>query len=513
MRKTMRAIMGARATAPVLPSSENTAVSDMARGFSSLAPAAATPTRPQLSTQSSSADASKQTDPGMDPRSRLPREELEALDKPVINGWYIAKVVLRVSTTGFAVTMVPVQINRQPWMSISYPDIWSFINDVLQYVLAAVIMSWNSAEFITMCFRKGRGISAKAHIFLDAFIFLLALAAVGYQIFILFLHNYADLAYYQAAIPLTALSSLFHFILSIRGCIDNAFMGSTPRIMYLITGEPVVVLPGRRAPRPTHEADTRDVEMNVRSSAAFQSTTQTAMTPLSPDVESAQRAISPTLPPNTANSPSTSHPVLPTLNTEMDRGDAPPWTPSPHVATADASSPETMAVATALAADGFRDHASPVTVGMPAGRNMSPVSSPSTSPAAATPGRRQRHKISTDGSRPRRKPVPRRKGTHYADPWGAPGPDYEPDEAEKLRAERGERQAQWMSLEGMGVGSGVSAARQRLGSVEEPKSHERAGSDADRTKLPPVPSQRDSSQAADAVAPVVDRSSFRQTTS
>lgn len=67
-------------------------------------------------------------------------------------------------------------------------------------------MSWNSAEFITMCFRKGRGISAKAHIFLDAFIFLLALAAVGYQIFILFLHNYADLAYYQAAIPLTALS-------------------------------------------------------------------------------------------------------------------------------------------------------------------------------------------------------------------------------------------------------------------------------------------------------------------
>ncbi|TLD25202.1 hypothetical protein PspLS_05934 [Pyricularia sp. CBS 133598] len=476
MRKTMRAIMRVRTPDSVLPSLENTAGSNTDREFSSLAPAAAaTTTRPQLSAQSFSADANKQTDPGMDPRSRLPREELEALDKPIINRWYIAKVVLRVSTTLCAVAMVPIQIYRQPWMWWLKPDIWEFVNDMIHYVLAAMIMGWNTAEFITMCFRKGRGIPPKAHIFVDAFIFLLGSTGLG----------------------------LFHFILSIRGCIDNSFMGSTPRIMYLITGEPVVVLPGRRAPRPTHGADTRDVEMNDRSSAAFQSTIQTALPPLSTEVESAERATAPILPPNTAGS-STSQHVLPTLTTEVDRGAAPPWTPSPHVATADAPSLETTAAATALAADGFRDYASPVTAGMPAGQNMSPAPSPSASPAAVTPGRRERYNNGTNGSRPRRKPVPRRNGTHYADPWGAPGPDYEPDEAEKLRAERGERQAQWMSLEGMGPRGGVSGTKQRLASGDEPRSHERVGSDADIIKLPSLPSQQDSSLTADADTTVAE---------
>lgn len=277
-------------------------------------------------------------------------------------------------------------------------------------------------------------------------------------------------------------------------------MGSTPRIMYLITGEPVVVLPGRRAPRPTYEADTRDVEMNDQSFAAFQSTTQTALPSLRTDVESAARAMTTTLPPNTSESLSRSQPVLPTLDTEVDCGAAPPWTPSSHAATVDSLSPETVAAATTLASDGFRDYISPVASGMPAGQNVSPVSSPPASPAAVAPGRRQIYNNDNNGSRPRRKPVPRRNGTHYADPWGAPGPEYEPDEAEKLRAERGERQAQWMSLESMGLRGGMSGAKQRLGSAEEPKSHERVGSDADLAKLPPVPSQPDSSQVADSDA-------------
>ncbi|TLS25783.1 hypothetical protein PpBr36_07263 [Pyricularia pennisetigena] len=508
MRNTMRAITRLQTPAPVLPSPENAAGNNTDLRCSSLAPATTTLTRPQLSARLSTADANKQTDPGMDPRSRLPREELEALDKPIIDRWYIAKVVMRVSTTCFAAAMVPVQIYRQPSMSILYPDIWSFINDIIQYVLAAAIMSWNSAEFITMCCRKGRGIPAKAHIFLDAFIFLLGLTAVGYQIFILFLHNYGSYEYYQAAMPLTALSSLFHFTLSIRGCVDNAFPGSTPRIMYLITGEPVVVLPGRRAPRPTHAADARDVEMNNQGSAAFQRMTQTALPPLSTDAGSVRTATAPISSPNTSDSPSRSQPVLPTLNTEVNRRAAPPWTPRPHVATADALSPDTMAPATALTADGFRDYTSPIAAGMPAGQNISPVQSPSASPAAATPGRHQRYNSGTDGGRPRRKPVPRRKGTHYADPWGASGPEYEPDEAERLRAERGERQAQWMSLEGMGPRGGVSGAKKRPGSVEEPKSHERAGSDADLTKMSRLPSQHSSSQAAVSDT-VVTESSIR----
>ncbi|KAI6381503.1 hypothetical protein MCOR25_001197 [Pyricularia grisea] len=499
MRKTMRAIMRVQTPASMLASPNNTADSNIDRGSGGMAQATAAPARPQLSVQSSSADANKQADPGMDPRSRLPREELEALDKPIINRWYIAKIVLRVLSTCFAVAMVPLQLNRNPvfWL---YPDIWSFVNDIIQYVLAAVIMTWNTAEFITMCCRKGRGIPAKAHIFLDAFIFLFGSASLGYQIFLYFLYPYTLPKYYYAAIALTALSSLFHFILSIRSCIDNAFMGSTPRIMYLITGEPVVVLPGRRAPRPTYEADTRDVEMNDQSFAAFQSTTQTALPSLRTDVESAARAMTTTLPPNTSESLSRSQPVLPTLDTEVDCGAAPPWTPSSHAATADSLSPETVAAATTLASDGFRDYISPVASGMPAGQNVSPVSSPPASPAAVAPGRRQIYNNDNNGSRPRRKPVPRRNGTHYADPWGAPGPEYEPDEAEKLRAERGERQAQWMSLESMGLRGGMSGAKQRLGSAEEPKSHERVGSDADLAKLPPVPSQPDSSQVADSDA-------------
>jgi hypothetical protein len=51
---------------------------------------------------------------------------------------------------------------------------------------------------------------------------------------------------------------------------------------------------------------------------------------------------------------------------------------------------------------------------------------------------------------PPRKPVAGTNvGTHYASPW--PAQDYQPDEAEKARAARGERQAQWMTLHGMGL--------------------------------------------------------------
>lgn len=131
--------MRVQTPASMLASPNNTADSNIDRGSGGMAQATAAPARPQLSVQSSSADANKQADPGMDPRSRLPREELEALDKPIINRWYIAKIVLRVLSTCFAVAMVPLQLNRNPvfWL---YPDIWSFVNDIIQYVLVSVIV-------------------------------------------------------------------------------------------------------------------------------------------------------------------------------------------------------------------------------------------------------------------------------------------------------------------------------------------------------------------------------------
>ena len=64
--------------------------------------------------------------------------------------------------------------------------------------------------------------------------------------------------------------------------------------------------------------------------------------------------------------------------------------------------------------------------------------------------RRYSSSMAPPGVVPRRKPVPTR-GTPYADPWSAPGPDYTPDPEEQARAARGESQAQWMSLDGMEV--------------------------------------------------------------
>lgn len=58
---------------------------------------------------------------------------------------------------------------------------------------------------------------------------------------------------------------------------------------------------------------------------------------------------------------------------------------------------------------------------------------------------------------PPRKPVGGSKGTHYAIPW--PGPDYEPDEAERARAARGESQAQWMTLAGSTIDIEMTAGR------------------------------------------------------
>ncbi len=78
------------------------------------------------------------------------------------------------------------------------------------------------------------------------------------------------------------------------------------------------------------------------------------------------------------------------------------------------------------------------------------TASPS-SPHHLTTARRSINEPFRQGVPPRKPVAGAPVGTHYATPW--PSTDYQPDEAERARAVRGERQAQWMTLHGMVLGA------------------------------------------------------------
>ena len=83
------------------------------------------------------------------------------------------------------------------------------------------------------------------------------------------------------------------------------------------------------------------------------------------------------------------------------------------------------------------------------------------SPAFQTASRGPFWKPFRQGVPPRKPVAGATVGTHYASPW--PGPDYEPDEAERARAARGEGQAQWMTVQPKGVDHEKDRARRRAG--------------------------------------------------
>jgi hypothetical protein len=79
-----------------------------------------------------------------------------------------------------------------------------------------------------------------------------------------------------------------------------------------------------------------------------------------------------------------------------------------------------------------------------------PLHLPAESPPAATPQRASLTLVSgRTGSYPQG--VPTRKPVPASASW--PPPEYEPDQAEKERAARGEAQAQWMTLAHSGIDS------------------------------------------------------------
>lgn len=84
---------------------------------------------------------------------------------------------------------------------------------------------------------------------------------------------------------------------------------------------------------------------------------------------------------------------------------------------------------------------------LPTGNPVVVTLEPPVPPATMAPSPRSGDRI----REPFRQGVPPRKpvagastGTPYASPWTGPGPDYQPDEAERARAARGELQAQYM---------------------------------------------------------------------
>lgn len=187
-------------------------------------------------------------------------------------------------------------------------------------------------------------------------------------------------------------SRTIHFVLFVRNCIDRKRgVGTTPRIMYLPTGQPVVVLSRPFPPLPTHKK-----HANAEHSPPRTSTTQEKL---------------PTAPPAACQPQPTSTPVGPS-----------PLSPfSPASAAAGRGSAEWQYQRLSF--------------------EETPPSADGASSSIAS---------SSQAQAPRRKPVPVR-GTHLRTGDDAPGPDYVPDRAERTRAARGEAQAQWVSMDGLDI--------------------------------------------------------------
>lgn len=300
--------------------------------------------------------------------------------RPLKDGWWIAKIVIRSFSLVFATALVILEL-------VLLTDggfYWGNTNtEFLACIIpCAAIILWDSSEFITLCCRRGFGITSKAHIGIDITLCLgaacgvalvsLGLTDIGYYIGT----DYSTSPSTSAEIAMLAILMILHFVLFIRNIQDRRRgKNVTPRIMYLPTGEPVVVVPRPFPPKPTNQPG-KSSEQSRRISSTLDSQSPSEERPL-PQIPSSSETLSE---PYRAGGPSTER------------------------------SPERQPY------------------------EARRTSNPGVPPTVM----------------PRRKPVPTR-GTPYANPWSAPGPDYVPDPEEQARAARGESQAQWMSLDGMEV--------------------------------------------------------------
>ncbi|KAK3326159.1 hypothetical protein B0H66DRAFT_148431 [Apodospora peruviana] len=270
-------------------------------------------------------------------------------------------------------------------------------------ILCPLVILWNVAEYILT--RNRRGISPKVRVFVDSVLCLAAACAAGFLL--------ADVLWWTTgsynhptkitcvvfSISIMLIHSFLLIFFIIR-CRENrsADLLYAPKIMYLQTGGAVLVTP--------HPVVTRPVRFNPRIEL-----TQLRTTSIGSQADPSSR------------NRSTEHPRA-------------------RIHEQPVTGPTRAAPSPAIILE------QPVRV--PAQIAQSSSVAPPISPQART-------STSTDVGRgetprqgvPKRKPVASAKpvGTHYATPW--PCPDYQPDDAERERAVRGESQAQWMTLHGM----------------------------------------------------------------
>ncbi|KAK3328539.1 hypothetical protein B0T19DRAFT_424872 [Cercophora scortea] len=294
-------------------------------------------------------------------------------------------------------------------------------------VVAPIAVAWDSIEFISIFTRLGEGISPQIHVWVDgvlclgmvcAIILLLTDVILGDVIFSWNIHyDYSENL--NKAIGLVAVLFIFLILHSslvlqymCRNRIKRGKKRTTPRIMYLPTGEAVVV-----TNRPV------DLGLKVQQQPA--------------DVPRRLQRTAPN--PNVRLMLNSFQPPPPRISTQS--------APCPGAA---ASQP-TLAISPTVA--------------------RAPITAPMLSPAAQSTIPVPVHVAQGDEfDEPFRQGVPPRKpvagakvGTHYAAPW--PGPDHRPNEAERARAARGEAQAQWVSLHGMHLGGQGGSSMKGDGTV------------------------------------------------
>ncbi|KAK1756971.1 hypothetical protein QBC47DRAFT_173955 [Echria macrotheca] len=279
------------------------------------------------------------------------------------------RIVLRTLsfTCSVAVLILALRVVISPGY---YYSVQAFTSPPL--AVAPTIAICDAAEFITLCVFRGSGISLRIHVWTDGvFVFATATSIAFMVMGVMGLLGDAPFIIGIATTSLLFLVMLIHSVLLLlyfRTRRGREKYNTTPRVMYLPTGQAVVVT---SQPLAIHRANSpQDTELAQLPKA------QPGARPLY--VEEAA--------PSSQNHPTS------------------PSSPSP-------------------------------------GHNNYAISEPF-----------------RQGVPPRKPVAGALAGTHYAMPW--PGPEYQPDEAERIRAARGEKQAQWMTLHGMkgGIQEGRSQA-------------------------------------------------------
>ncbi|KAK0636080.1 hypothetical protein B0T17DRAFT_67537 [Bombardia bombarda] len=323
-------------------------------------------------------------------------------------GWFITNIVLRAVSLLFALAIfaITLSIITIRWTAASTKD-----RLASALAVSLLIVAWNTAEFITTCCRRGRGITPNAHVWMDGLLFIGAATATGI-ILVDIIIDFAGRSYSSLEdilsreiamvcfliVLMIIHSFLFFFVVCNR--IDKRDKKNTaPRIMYLPTGEPVVVTtrPVQAATKQT--SGVRPVEL-TRFNTATAIAIPAMTAPPSASASGPARGPAPAVGPHTR----------PTLNVHSHSSQPSTTITAEHQLGAITQQSPTATSPRSLARDGY---AEPFRQGVP----------------------------------PRKPVAGASVGTHYAVPW--PGTEYLPDEAERARAARGEAQAQWMTLHGM----------------------------------------------------------------